>query len=106
MRRAKAAYSEFSVTGCCRLDVKVSLTVFAAGRGAACGELGGAGGHGVSWAVTAGGVAPGGLHPVGADHCLERELSRAWPRRDFHDALAVPGPSRPDVGLVWQGERS
>jgi hypothetical protein len=26
----------------------------------------------------AGGLPPGGLHPIGADHCPEREPSRAW----------------------------
>ena len=25
------------------------------------------------------GLPPGGLHPIGADHCPEREPSRAWP---------------------------
>jgi hypothetical protein len=37
----------------------------------------------------AAGLPPGGLHPIGADHCPQREPSRAWSRRDFHDALAV-----------------
>jgi hypothetical protein len=71
-------------------------------RGLRGAGLAGAVRHGVSWAV-AGGVAPGGLHPIGADHCLEREPSRAWSRRDFHDALAVPGPGRPDAGLTRPG---
>src|ERR1022692_1103949 len=58
--------------------------------------LSGAGGHGVSWPR---GVPPGGLHPIGADHCLERELSRAWSRRDFQDALAVSKHGEPDPAL-------
>ena len=88
MRRANLAYSEFSVTGRRRFGVKASLTVFSAGRGSGCSVVGlsGAGGHGVSWPR---GVPPGGLHPIGVDHRLERELSRAWSRRDFQDALAV-----------------
>jgi hypothetical protein len=34
--------------------------------------------HGRSWPC---GLPPGGLHPIGADHCPEREQSRAWSRR-------------------------
>jgi hypothetical protein len=31
------------------------------------------------------GLPPGGLHPIGADHCPEREPSRAW-----SEVLTVP----------------
>jgi len=40
-----------------------------------------------------------GFNPIGADHCLERELSRAWSRRDFQDALAVSKHGEPDAAL-------
>jgi len=44
-----------------------------------------------------------GFTPIGADHCLERELSRAWSRRDFQDALAVRKPGEPDPALRRKG---
>ena len=96
MRPAKAAYSEFSVTGRRRFGVKASLTVFSARPrvGLFVDGLSGAGGHGVSWPC---GIAPGGLHPIGADHRLERELSRAWSRRDFQDALAASNHGERDA---------
>jgi hypothetical protein len=83
-------------------------SVFGSAGGLRGAGLAGTGGHGVSWAVAAGGIAPGGLHPLGADHCLERESSRAWPRSGFQDALAVPGLGGPGAALTRQesGQRS
>lgn len=61
--------------------------------------LSGVGGHGVSWPR---GVPSGGLHPMGADHRLERELSRAWSRRDFQDALAESNHRQPSASLMQE----
>src|SRR6266487_6564694 len=76
-----------------------------AGQSVGPGHLGlHPGGPGVSWPC---GVASGGLQPIGADQCLERELSRAWSRRDFQDALAASNPGIRHVALTlsWRGQR-